>query len=64
VEVQGGAQMTETSGDPQAVLLIRRHARRVVSEFVAGGMRRVMRSTPLPEGYPQGARPSAFFATS
>lgn len=51
VEVQGGAQVTETSDDPQVVLLIRQHARRAVSEFVAGGMRRAMRPTPLPEGY-------------
>jgi len=51
VEVPGGAQVTETSGDPQVVLLIRQHARRAVSEFVAGGMQRAMRSTPLPEGY-------------
>lgn len=51
VEVPGGAQVMETSGDPQVVLLIRQHARRAVSEFVAGGMQRAMRSTPLPEGY-------------
>jgi hypothetical protein len=51
VEVPGGAQVTETSGDPQVVLLIRQHARRAVSEFVAGGMRLAMRPTPLPDGY-------------
>jgi hypothetical protein len=51
VEVPGGAQVTETSGDPQVMLLIQQHARRAVSEFVAGGMQRAMRPTPLPDGY-------------
>jgi len=49
--VRGGVRVTETSDDPQVVLLIRQHARRAVSEFVAGGMGRAMRPTPLPPGY-------------
>lgn len=50
-EVPGGVRVTETSSDPQVVLLIRQHARRAVSEFVAQGMSRAMQPTPLPEGY-------------
>jgi len=46
-----GVQVTETSGDPQVRLLIRQHARRAVSEFVASGMPRAMQPTPLPDGY-------------
>lgn len=49
--VPGGVRVTETSSDSQVVLLIRQHARRAVSEFVAGGMARAMRPTPLPPGY-------------
>lgn len=51
--VPTGVQVTETSDDPQATLLIRQHAHRAVSEFVAEGMSRAMRPTPLPEGYQQ-----------
>jgi hypothetical protein len=36
-EVQGGVRVTETSEDPQVVLLIRQHAREAVSQFVARG---------------------------
>lgn len=49
--VSGGVRVTETSGDPQVALLIRQQARRAVSEFVADGMARAMRPTPLPPGY-------------
>ena len=49
----GGVRVVETSEDPQVVLLIRQHARRAVSEFVADGMQRAMRPTPLPSGYRQ-----------
>jgi hypothetical protein len=49
--VPGGVRVTETSSDPQVALLIRQHARRAVSEFVAEGMTRAMRPTPLPPGY-------------
>jgi hypothetical protein len=49
--VPGGVRVTETSTDQQVMLLIRQHARRAVSEFVAEGMARAMRPTPLPRGY-------------
>ena len=49
--VPGGVRVTETSADPQVAVLIRQHARRAVSEFVADGMDRAMRPTPLPPGY-------------
>ena len=49
--VPGGVRVTETSDDPQVQLLIRQHAHRAVSEFVASGMPRAMQPTPLPEGY-------------
>lgn len=47
----GGVEVTETSPDPQVALLIRQHAHRAVSEFVASGMDRAMQPTPLPNGY-------------
>lgn len=50
-DIPGGVRVTETSDDPQVVLLIRQHAHRAVSEFVAEGMQRAMRPTPLPPGY-------------
>jgi hypothetical protein len=49
--ISGGVVVLETSTDPQVELLIRQHARRAVSEFVAYGMARAMRPTPLPRGY-------------
>jgi hypothetical protein len=49
--VSGGVSVTETSADPQVTLLIRQHAHRAVSEFVAEGMPRAMRPTPLPPRY-------------
>ena len=49
--VQGGVRVTETSDTPRVTPLIRQHARRAVSEFVAEGMPRVMRPTLLPPGY-------------
>lgn len=50
-DVTGGVRVTETSDDPQVVLLIRQHARRGVSEFVARGFDRMHEPTPLPNGY-------------
>lgn len=50
-DIPRGVRVTETSEDPQVVLLIRQHAQRAVSEFVADGMQRAMRPTPLPRGY-------------
>lgn len=50
--VPGGVRVDEASRDPLTVMLIRQHAHRAVSEFVAGGMNRAMRPTPLPPGYP------------
>lgn len=49
--LENGVQVTETSTVAQVTLLIRQHARRAVSEFVAEGMSRAMQSTPLPSGY-------------
>ena len=49
--VRGGVVVIETSDNPQVELLIRQHAHRAVSEFVAAGMRRARRPTPLPAGY-------------
>jgi plastocyanin len=50
-DVPGGARVTETADEPRVVPLVRQHARRAVSEFVAEGMPRAMRPTPLPPGY-------------
>lgn len=50
-ETATGVVVVETSDDPQVELLIRQHARRAVSEFVAEGMSRAMRPTPLPSDY-------------
>jgi hypothetical protein len=50
-DLPDGIAVTETSTDPQVRLLIRQHARRAVSEFVASGMGRAMQPTPLPDGY-------------
>jgi hypothetical protein len=52
-ETPGGVLVLETSADPQVELLIRQHAHRAVSEFVAEGMSRAMRPTPLPPEYQQ-----------
>jgi hypothetical protein len=49
--IPGGVLVVETSANPQVELLIRQHAHRAVSEFVAQGMARAMRPTPLPSGY-------------
>lgn len=49
--IRGGVLVIETSAASQVELLIRQHARRAVSEFVAEGMPRAMRPTPLPPGY-------------
>ncbi len=46
-----GVRVSETSRDPLTVMLIRQHAHRAVSEFVAGGMNRAVHPTPLPPGY-------------
>lgn len=50
-DVPGGVRVTETSSDPQVVLLIRQRAQRAESEFVSGGMKRAMHPTPIPEAY-------------
>lgn len=50
-ETPGGVVVVETSEDPQVEALIRQHAHRAVSEFVAQGMARAMQPTPLPPGY-------------
>lgn len=50
-DVPGGVRVTETADSPRVALLVRQHARRAVSEFVAEGMPRAMRPTPLPPGY-------------
>jgi hypothetical protein len=44
-----GVRVVETSGDAYVVTLIRQHAHRAVSEFVARGMDRAHEPTPLPE---------------
>jgi hypothetical protein len=49
--IPGGVLVVETSTNRQVELLIRQHAHRAVSEFVAEGMARAMRPTPLPRGY-------------
>ena len=51
-EIEGGVRVRERSNDPEVVRLIRAHARRAVSEFVARGFARIPEKTPLPEGYP------------
>lgn len=50
-DVPGGLRVTQTSEDPQVVLLIRQHAHRGVSEFVERGFDRAREQTPMPEGY-------------
>ena len=50
-DIPGGVRTIETSENPQAMLLIRQHARTAVSEFVKYGMPRAMQPTPLPKGY-------------
>jgi hypothetical protein len=52
--IDGGVLVVETSVNPQVELLIRQHAHRAVSEFVAEGMARAMEPTPLPPGYAGG----------
>ena len=51
-----GVRVIETSGDPRVTALIRQHARRAVSEFVARGMERMHEPTPLPPGYDSESR--------
>jgi hypothetical protein len=51
VDVPGGVRVTETADTANVVPLVRQHARRAVSEFVAEGMPRAMQPTPLPPGY-------------
>jgi hypothetical protein len=48
--VPGGIQETETSRNPQVVLLLHAHSR-VVASFVRGGMAGARNITPLPPGY-------------
>lgn len=46
-----GVRVRETSTDPDIAQLIRQHAIRGVSEFVAEGHRRALQPTPLPRNY-------------
>jgi hypothetical protein len=50
-KVSGGVKVREFSDDEQVTKLIRQHARRGVSEFIASGWARVHQPTPLPDGY-------------
>lgn len=50
-DIAGGVRVLHTSDDPQVAALIRQHAHHFVSEAAEQGMRRVMRPTPLPQGY-------------
>ncbi|HZZ84086.1 MAG TPA: hypothetical protein VFE30_06085 [Anaeromyxobacteraceae bacterium] len=50
-DIPGGVRVTETADTQEVVPLVRQHARRAVSEFVAEGMPRMMEPTPLPPGY-------------
>jgi|GEM_PF-6543216 len=47
-DTERGIHVVETSADPAVVALIRQHAHRAVSEFVAEGRARYERPTPLP----------------
>ena len=61
-DVPGGVRVKESADEPRVVPLVRQHARRAVSEFVAEGMPRAMQPTPLPPGYeksPTGDRHTA-----
>jgi len=49
-DTEGGVLVREFSSDPDVTLLIRQHAIRGVSEFVAEGRDRAHKETPLPEG--------------
>ncbi len=48
-DVPGGVRVRETSDDPDVAILIRQHAIRGVSEFVAGGHERAGQRTPMPD---------------
>jgi hypothetical protein len=48
-DVPGGVRVRETSDDPYTAKLIRQHAVRGVSEFVAEGHERARWPTPLPD---------------
>ncbi len=50
-DIPGGVRVLHTSDDPRVTALIRQHAHHFVSEAAEQGMSRVMRPTPLPEGY-------------
>lgn len=50
-DVPGGIRVHERSDDPEVRKLIRQHADRGVSEFVARGHERAPHPTPLPEDY-------------
>lgn len=49
--IPGGVRVLHTSDDPRVAALIRQHANHFVSEAAEQGMPRLMRQTPLPEGY-------------
>lgn len=52
-DISDGLIVTETSQDPQVVLLIRQHAHQGVSQFVERGFDRAREVSPLPKGYEQ-----------
>jgi len=58
-DIEGGAMVRETSSDADVTLLIRQHAIRGVSEFVADGHARARQETPLPDGYGSRAEESS-----
>ena len=55
-DIPGGVKVLHTSQDPRVAALIRQHAHHFVSEAAEEGMARVMRPTPLPEGYQKPGR--------
>lgn len=57
VEIDGGVRVTETSKNPEVTALIRQHAHKGVSEFVAQGFERAHRPSALPDA-PGTARPA------
>jgi hypothetical protein len=63
-EAPGGVRVKETADEPRVVPLVRQHARRAVSEFVAEGMPRAMRFTLLPPGYKSSSAPRRTAGTS
>lgn len=58
-DIPGGVRVRETSTDAGVVKLIRQHAIRGVSEFVAEGRARAHQPTPLPDGYEASTAPAS-----